>query len=118
MTLLMILLWLGNLCCDTIGQIAFKYAAISSKTRKGFSYWVDLLFNYWLWIGIATYGIGFLIWIAFLSYMPLSQAILLASANIITIMICGRILFKEQLTSYRVIGVSLITCGVVLVGIG
>lgn len=118
MTILIILLWLANLCCDTIGQIAFKYAAISSHHRIDFNYWRTLLFNRWLWLGITSYAIGFLLWIAFLSYIPLSQAILLGSANIITIMIFGHILFKEKLTFFRVLGVGLITAGVIIVGIG
>lgn len=116
MTILIFILWLGNLCCDTVGQIAFKYAAISPKKQNNLAYWRDLFFNRWLWIGVASYGVGFLMWIAFLSQIPLGQAILLGSANIITVMICGRILFKEQLTLYRVIGVSLIICGVIIVG--
>ncbi|WP_392559303.1 EamA family transporter [Orbus mooreae] len=118
MTLLIFCLWLGNICCDTIGQISFKCAAISPKNRENWRYWLDLLCNYWLWLGVLSYGVGFLLWIAFLTLLPLSQAILLGSANIIAVMIMGRFIFKEQLTPFRIIGVSLITAGVILVGIG
>lgn len=118
MTFMIFCLWLGNVLCDTVGQISFKLAAISPKNRDSWRYWLDLLGNYWLWIGVSSYGIGFLLWIAFLSLLPLSQAILLGSANIIAVMVVGRILFKEQLTVLRIIGVSLITAGVILVGIG
>lgn len=113
-----ILLWLGNLCCDTVGQIAFKCAAVSPGSTSKWRYWLALLRSYWLWIGVLSYAIGFLLWIAFLTLLPLSQAILLGSANIISVMIVGRIALKEQLTLYRIIGVCLITCGVILVGIG
>lgn len=118
MTLLIILLWLSSICCDTLGQISFKFAAITPGNQKNFSYWYKLLINRWLWIGILSYGIGFLLWIAFLTLLPLSKAILLGSANIISVMIVGRFLFKEMLTPYRLLGVVLITCGVILVGIG
>lgn len=118
MTLAIFCLWIVSICCDTVGQISFKLAAISPKNRDNWYYWLDLLRNYWLWIGVSSYGIGFLLWIAFLTLLPLSQAILLGSANIITVMIVGRFLFKEQLTPFRIIGVCLITAGVVLVGIG
>lgn len=118
MTVTIFCLWLCSICCDTVGQIAFKYAAISPKNRKNWYFWLDLLNNYWLWIGVISYGIGFLFWIAFLTLLPLSQAILLGSANIISVMLVGRLLFKEQLTPYRIIGVGLITAGVVLVGVG
>jgi len=118
MTLTIFALWICSICCDTVGQIAFKYAAISPKSHVKWRYWLELLRSYWLWIGISAYGIGFLFWIAFLTLLPLSQAILLGSANIISVMIVGHLVFKEQLTPYRIIGVSLITLGVILVGIG
>ncbi|WP_392563042.1 EamA family transporter [Orbus sturtevantii] len=118
MTLSIFALWLCSVCCDTVGQIAFKYAAVAPKNQKNWHYWLALLSSYWLWIGISAYAIGFLFWIAFLTLLPLSQAILLGSANIISVMIVGSLVFKEQLTPYRVIGVSLITIGVILVGIG
>ncbi|RKS86870.1 multidrug transporter EmrE-like cation transporter [Orbus hercynius] len=118
MTLIIIGLWFINVCCDTVGQIAFKYAAISPSNQTKLGYWLGLLRNYWLWIGFLSYGVGFLFWIAFLTLLPLSQAILLGSANIISVMIVGRLLFKEQLTPLRIIGVILITAGVILVGVG
>lgn len=118
MTITIFCLWLSNVCCDTLGQIAFKFAAVSPKNRDTWHYWLDLLGNYWLWIGISSYGIGFLLWIAFLTLIPLSQAILLGSANIIAVMMMGRLLFKERLTQFRMMGVSLIIAGVILVGIG
>ncbi|WP_392564627.1 EamA family transporter [Orbus wheelerorum] len=118
MTLAIFGLWLCSICCDTVGQIAFKCAAISPKRQSGWHYWFAILRSYWLWIGVSAYGVGFLFWIAFLTLLPLSQAILLGSANIISVMIVGRLVFKEQLTPYRIIGVSLITFGVILVGLG
>ncbi|XKM13263.1 EamA family transporter [Orbaceae bacterium ac157xtp] len=117
MILLIFLLWLGSICCDTVGQIAFKFAAISPKNRDNFGFWYDLLRNYWLWIGFFSYAIGFFLWIAFLSLLPLSQAILLGSFNIISVMLVGRFLFKEHFTPYRIIGVALISVGIVLVGV-
>lgn len=118
MNLTIFALWLCSICCDTVGQIAFKYAAVSPQHHNRWRYWLVLLRSRWLWIGISSYGIGFLFWIAFLTLLPLSQAILLGSANIISVMIVGRLVFKEQLTPFRIIGVSLITLGVILVGIG
>lgn len=116
MSPLVILLWVSNICFDTLGQIAFKYAAISPNNRDGWYYWLDLSKNIWIWIGIIAYIAEFLLWLAFLTLVPLSQGVLLASFNIITIMLVGRIFFKELLTLYRVIGMLLITLGVIFVG--
>lgn len=117
MSALIIILWLINLACDTVGQIAFKYAAITSKHNQGMHYWRKLFGNLWLWLGFGTYFLGFLFWLAFLSYVPLSQGILLGSFNMITVMLAGRILFKEHITPFRLIGILFITTGVVLVGL-
>lgn len=111
-----ITLWVLNIFFDTVGQIAFKYAAINPSNRRGFYYWLDLFKNYWLWIGIGSYLAEFLLWLGFLTLVPLSQGILLGSINIIVIMVAGRILFKELLTRYRIIGMLFITAGVIFVG--
>jgi drug/metabolite transporter (DMT)-like permease len=72
----------------------------------------------WLWLGIASYVIEFLVWIAFLSLIPLSEGVLLGSINIVAIMVAGRFLFGEKLTRLRVAGILLVTLGVVIVGVG
>ncbi|KFA59762.1 hypothetical protein A9G34_08750 [Gilliamella sp. Choc4-2] len=117
MSTIIIVLWLLNISCDTVGQIAFKYAAITSKHKQGVDYWHKLFGNFWLWIGFGSYFVGFIFWLAFLSKVPLSQGILLGSFNMITVMLAGRILFKEHLTLLRLLGIFFITTGVVLVGI-
>lgn len=116
MSVLIISLWLINIACDTVGQVAFKYAAITSKSQKGDGYWYRLLCNYWLWLGFLSYFVGFLFWLAFLSLVPLSKAILLGSFNMISVMLAGRILFDEKMTLFRLIGITFITGGVILVG--
>lgn len=116
MSTLIIVLWLLNVSCDTVGQIAFKYAAITSKHKQGLDYWHNLFGNFWLWIGFGSYFVGFIFWLAFLSEVPLSQGILLGSFNMITVMLAGRVLFKEHLTLFRLLGIFFITTGVVLVG--
>lgn len=115
MNALILLLWFGNVFFDTLGQVAFKYAA-TAPSREGFRYWIDLFKNYWLWIGILSYVAEFLLWLAFLSLVPLSQGILLGCVNIITVMLVGRWLFKEYLVPFRVIGILCIAFGIILVG--
>ncbi|KDN09726.1 MAG: EamA family transporter [Gilliamella sp.] len=116
MSPLVIILWISNICFDTLGQVAFKFAAIAPNNRDGWYYWLDLSKNKWIWVGVISYIAEFLLWLAFLTLVPLSQGVLLASFNIITIMLVGRIIFKELLTIYRLIGMLLITAGVIFVG--
>ncbi|WP_392566799.1 hypothetical protein RHO15_04240 [Utexia brackfieldae] len=118
MTVWIILLWLINVGLDTLGQTAFKYAAMQPNQVNGWVYWFNLFTNYWVWLGIGSYLLQFLLWLAFVSLVPLSVAILMASANMITVMLVGRWLFAEPLTSLRIMGIGLITLGVIMVGFG
>lgn len=111
-------LWLVNVLLDTGGQLAFKAAAGDPNAGDGFARWKHMAMRPWIWIGIGCYVMEFLAWIAFLSLLPLSQAILLGSINMVAVMIAGRLLFGEKLSSLRVAGIVLVTLGVAIVGVG
>ncbi len=70
-----------------------------------------------LWIGIVCFILEFVVWLAFLSVLTLSQGVLLGAINMVSIVIAGRFIFNERLDRNRMIGILLITFGVVLVGI-
>lgn len=71
----------------------------------------------WLWIGVFCFIGEFVVWLAFLSLVPLAQGVLLGMISIVVMMVCGRIAFAEKLTSPRLIGMALIVAGVAIVGI-
>ena len=48
--------------------------------------------------------------------IPLSQAVLVGSINIVVVMLAGRLLFGERLDGLRIAGMSLIAAGVALAG--
>ena len=120
MSWLIFLVWLGNIVCDTVGQLAFKEAATEPETEDKetsvVQYWIALLKRPALWLGIFAYVAEFLPWLAFLTLVPLSEGILLGSINIIVIMVLGRFFFNEKLTPMRVIGIGLVALGVAIVG--
>ena len=111
-------LWLFNIVLDTGGQLAFKAAAGDEEAGDGLARWEHMASRPWLWLGISCYVIEFLVWIAFLSLIPLSEGVLLGSINIVAIMVAGRFLFGEKLTRLRVAGILLVTLGVVIMGVG
>jgi len=113
---LVVSLWLLNIVLDTGGQLAFKAAAGDPAAGDGLARWKHMAARPWLWLGVACYVIEFLVWIAFLSLIPLSEGVLLGSINIVAIMVAGRFLFGEKLTRLRVIGIALVTLGVAIVG--
>ena len=110
-------LWLLHSVLDTGGQLAFKAAAGDPAAGDGLARWKHMASRPWLWLGVSCYVFEFLVWIAFLSLIPLSEGVLLGSINIVAIMVAGRFLFNEKLTRMRVIGIALVTLGVTIVGV-
>jgi drug/metabolite transporter (DMT)-like permease len=111
-------LWFANLLLDTGGQLSFKAAASDERAGDGVARWKYMLGRRWIWAGMACYVVEFVVWIAFLSLVPLSQGVLLGSINIVAIMIAGRFLFRERLSPMRVTGILLVAVGVAIVGAG
>lgn len=111
-------LWSINVVLDTLGHVAFKTAAKGGARDIAAHRWWHMARRPWLWVGIGCFGLEFLVWLAFLSLVPLSQGVLLGSFNIVVLMLVGRWLFAEHLTRWRIAGIGLIALGVGLVGLG
>ena len=118
MTGIAIMLWLVNMSMDTFGHLAFKAAASQGVELDGLRHWMHMARRPWLWAGVICYVCEFFVWAAFLSQVPLAVGVMLGSFNIVILMIAGRLMFKERLTPWRVTGITLITLGVILVGLG
>jgi drug/metabolite transporter (DMT)-like permease len=115
---LALMCWGLNLLADTGGHLSFKAAANVADNIHGLQRWLTMFKDKWIWIGVILFACEFVIWIAFLSLVPLSVGVLLASLNTAAIMIGGRLFFHERLTPKRVGAAVLITIGVALVGLG
>ena len=114
---LIIGLWSANVLVDTLGQVALKAAATRHGGRSGVHYWRTMMRGPWLWLGLGCYVIEFVLWLAFISVVPLSKGVLMGSINIVAIMLVGRYMFKERLTPLRVTGMLLVALGVAIVGV-
>ena len=110
------LLWASNLLCDVVGQLSFKAAARTPEEAAGIERWRRMLADRWIWIGVGAFVAEFALWLAFLSIVPLSLAVLVGSADIVAVMAGGKIFFGEALTPRRALAATLIAVGVALVG--
>ncbi len=114
---LVITLWVLNVLVDSGGQLAFKAAAAGPGMRDGLARWRFMAGQPWIWLGVGCYVAEFVLWLAFLSLVPLSEGVLLGSINIVAIMVAGRFLFAEKLSPLRVTGILLVSVGVAVVGL-
>jgi multidrug transporter EmrE-like cation transporter len=118
LTSIAILIWVLNVTLDTVGHVALKFAATADQESVSeLSRWKFMLGSIPLWIGIICFCLEFVVWLAFLSVLSLSQGVLLGAINMVSIVIAGRFIFKEQLDLMRIFGISLIAIGVILVGV-
>ena len=115
MTKLAVFFWVANVVLDTAGHLAFKSAAVTEHETE-LRRWKAMLSSPRLWIGIVCFCLEFAIWFALLSLIPLSQAVLIGSINIVVVMLAGRVFFREPLNGFRAGGMWLIAIGVALAG--
>lgn len=115
MSKLAILFWIMNIILDTSGHLAFKSAAVTEHDIE-LQRWKKMLSSPLLWCGIACFVLQFCVWFALLSLIPLSMAVLIASINIVAVMLAGRLILGERLSRRRVLGMSLIAVGVAIAG--
>lgn len=113
---LAVVVWIANVLADTAGRLAFKAAALDGGGGPRARRWIRMLRSPMLWYGIVSFCLEFLLWLALLSLVPLSQAVLIGSVNIVTVAIAGRLVFGEELRTMRVAGMVLIVAGVALAG--
>lgn len=112
---LAILFWTMNIVLDTAGHLAFKSAAITDHDIE-LKRWKIMLSSPMLWCGVACFILQFGVWFALLSLVPLSLAVLIASINIVAVMLAGYFFLSEPLSRRHVTGICLIAVGVAIAG--
>jgi drug/metabolite transporter (DMT)-like permease len=111
-TLLLAIFLIGT----ATGQVLFKAASVRAQSAGKGGIFIALARDPRVWIGVAIYLCEFLVWVAFVSLVPLWQAVMVANLDIPFVMVLGRVCFGEQLTGARILAISLISIGVVVVG--
>lgn len=107
-----------------VGQICIKSAVLNigvlefSGPGQVLQSTVTLLSQPLIWVALALYGVGFVLWSFALQRLALSYAYPMLAASFLLVPVAGHLLFGEQLSMARVAGIALIVVGVVLVGRG
>jgi hypothetical protein len=117
-TLSATLLLAAVLIGTSAGQLLFKAASIRGTRVGAPSYWLALATDPLLWLALVIYVTELVLYMAFLSIVPLWQGVMVVSFDLLLVMIGGRIFFAEALTMPRLLAIGLIAFGVLLVGWG
>lgn len=109
-------LFIAGAIMESTTQLCLKKGAIIHKETTGFTYYLKLIKNKWVIIGILAYIIEMIIWIILLSYIPLSIAFPLTGLQKIIIVFFSVLVLKEKVNRLEWLGVGIIVIGIVLIG--
>lgn len=110
-------LLLGSVFLGASGQILLKYATGTLKPINlefsALPYTIFKVFtNGWIIAGLSCFAVSMMIWLKVLSTMELSRAYPSVSLSYILIFTMSVILFKEDVTLFKIIGLCSICMGV------
>ncbi|HET7557572.1 MAG TPA: EamA family transporter [Rhodanobacteraceae bacterium] len=113
-----LLLLLGSVTCDVIGQVCFKLGV--GHREGGAAHGVRALLRRiagspWIALGVATYAVEFVLWFAALSRAPLSFAFPIAALSYVGVVLASRWILRERVSARRWLGTAAIVIGVALV---
>ncbi|MCD6419491.1 MAG: EamA family transporter [Synergistetes bacterium] len=117
---IMILICVGLLSAGELllkkGMLAINDVSLYSKGIMGLVYSFTYIFsNIYVFSGFFLIGISSLIWLMILSKVELSYAYPMVSMGYVLVAILSWILFKENLSIVRWLGIAMICGGVYLI---
>ncbi|MGN6313959.1 MAG: EamA family transporter [Rhodanobacteraceae bacterium] len=115
---LTLLLLLGSVTCDVIGQVCFKLGVghHDAPQPRGITGLLQrVIGSRWIAVGVLVYAVEFVLWFAALSRAPLSFAFPVAALSYVGVVLASRWILREQVSLRRWLGTAAIVIGVALV---
>ena len=103
------------------GQLVIKWqvlklGALPAGTEGKLAYLAKALLNPWIVSGLCAAFLASLFWIMAISKLPLSEAYPYTAAGFVVVVLTGAWLFSEPLPALRMVGLGMITIGIILAG--
>ncbi|OGL50926.1 MAG: hypothetical protein A3C43_01860 [Candidatus Schekmanbacteria bacterium RIFCSPHIGHO2_02_FULL_38_11] len=108
-------LFITGAAMESVTQICLKKGAGIHSGTDGLAYYIKLLKNKWVIIGILSYLVEMVIWIVLLSYIPLSIAFPLTGIQKIFIILFSLFVLKEKISKTEWIGVAITSLGIAVI---
>ena len=100
------------------GQILMKHGARSlTDTGMGAGFLGAIATNHFVWGGLSCYGLSAVTWLAALAKVDLSFAFPMLSLGFVATALYSWLYFGEHLSVNRIIGISLVVSGVLLIAV-
>ena len=99
-----------------LGQLAWR-AAVPRGGALSLAWLIRVMTDKLVLLGVLLYALSTLVWLAALRLEELSRLYPLISLNYALTLLAGHVLFGEQLTPVKVLGVALIMAGVSLIAL-
>src|SRR5262245_52697347 len=97
-------------------QVALKFGVLSSTGQPGGSLGpLTVLLSPGVFIGLALYGVGTLVWLMALREVQLSQAYPFVGLGFVLTTLAGWWLFGDALSPQRLLGIAMVVGGIVIV---
>lgn len=113
-----LLLLLGSVTCDVVGQVCFKLGVgpHDAPQLRGMSGLIRrVVGSRWVALGVLVYVVEFVLWFAALSRAPLSFAFPVAALSYVGVVLASRLVLRERVSLRRWLGTAAIVAGVALV---
>ena len=95
---------------NRIGSFAFSASSLRTVLPR-------ILLNPFIWVGFLGFGVGAVFWLAVLSRVPLSIAYPILALSYFVVVVEAWLFLRERVTWKRLVGVTIIVAGVVVVGL-
>jgi multidrug transporter EmrE-like cation transporter len=120
MKMFVLVIILTSCLLGCFGQICFKLGVEKIKNtrniEKGYIGLIVTTMSTWIPIGIVLYVVSLGFWLLALKLAPLSTVYPFLSLNLVVLTIYGATFHDEPISSMKLIGITLILVGVILVG--
>jgi small multidrug resistance pump len=94
---------------NVTGQLLLKRASMATGGL------MKVLFSPYLFGGVASLGTSMLLWVQVLRKVPLTVAHPFTGLVFVVVPVMSHLLWEEPLPTMRLVGISVIICGVLLV---
>lgn len=109
------ILLIASALFGSFGQLFLKKGAITSNLSGNYLYYfIDLISNFYVWIGCSFYAISLTLYMIALNKTELSTARSISAASYIAVVILSTIFFHDKITILKIISVIFITTGIFL----